>query len=109
MTPPEEPAFQEAWQAEAYALGLLLQERGLIDRAEWSGALGAELARTRDDGSHYYEHWLTTLERLLAAKGILTAEALAERKAAWAEAAARTPHGQPIELANAAARTQPSS
>ena len=52
-----------------------------------------------DDGTEYYLDWLAALERLSTAKGLTTAKTLADLRDAWQMAAARTPHGQPIELA----------
>nr|MBX2838405.1 nitrile hydratase subunit beta [Gammaproteobacteria bacterium] len=49
---------------------------------------------TRD----YYQHWLHALESLVAKKQLTSSKALLDRKAEWHEAAARTPHGEPIEL-----------
>jgi Nitrile hydratase beta subunit len=49
-------------------------------------------------GSHYYEHWLVALERLVTAKGLIDGAALELRKEAWADAYRHTPHGQPVEL-----------
>jgi hypothetical protein len=51
-----------------------------------------------DDGSLYYEHWLLALERLIAAKQVLSASELDRRKSAWTRAYLSTPHGQPVEL-----------
>jgi hypothetical protein len=38
------------------------------------------------------------LEGLVTSRGLAPAASLAERKAAWAEAYRRTPHGRPVEL-----------
>jgi len=51
-----------------------------------------------DDGTHYYEHWLTALERMVALKGLSDSSAMLERKNAWADAYRHTPHGKPVEL-----------
>jgi len=93
-------AFDEAWQAQAFALAMLLQERGLITAAEWAQRLGAEIAGAgpEDGASRYYERWLAALERLLADKGLASPAELAGRQAAWRAAAKATPHGQPILL-----------
>jgi nitrile hydratase accessory protein len=85
--------FDEPWQAQAFALAVTLQDRGVISEAEWSEALGAEIAAAPD--APYYECWLAALERLVAS---LTAADLQRFRHAWAHAAARTPHGMPIEL-----------
>jgi nitrile hydratase accessory protein len=99
----EGPVFAEPWQAQAFALAVQLHAQGVFSWSDWAEALAAELkaAEARgeaDDGSRYYEHWLAALERLVGAHGLAAPDALAERKAAWAEAYRRTPHGQPVEL-----------
>jgi nitrile hydratase accessory protein len=98
------PVFAEPWEAQAFALAVELSARGHFSWKEWAAALAAELTAAAgrgdpDDGSRYYERWLTALERLLAAKGITDPAALVVRKDAWAEAYRRTPHGTPVELA----------
>jgi nitrile hydratase accessory protein len=93
------PVFVEPWQAQAFAMAVRLSEQGYFTWKEWAAALAAELKSSEpDDGSHYYEHWLKALERLVAAKGLAEPAALAERKQAWADAYRRTPHGKPVEL-----------
>jgi nitrile hydratase accessory protein len=93
-----EPTFAEPWEAQAFALAVALQERGAFTATEWAQALGAEIAAGPTAAS-YYEHWLAALESLLAVKGVADADTLARCRDAWARAAARTPHGAPIELA----------
>jgi nitrile hydratase accessory protein len=98
------PVFAEPWQAQAFALAVKLSEQGHFTWKEWAASLGAELqAAARrgepDDGSRYYEHWLTALERLVTAKGLTDRDALLTRREAWAEAYRATPHGTPVELA----------
>jgi nitrile hydratase accessory protein len=102
------PVFAEPWQAQAFALAVKLSEQAHFTWKEWAAALADELkaAASRgepDDGSHYYDHWLATLERLLSAKGLTDPAALLARKEAWAEAYRRTPHGKPVELCAASA------
>jgi nitrile hydratase accessory protein len=97
------PVFAEPWQAQAFALAVSLSEDGHFTWKEWATALAEELkvAASRgepDDGSHYYEHWLAALERLVAAKGLSDAAAMLARKEAWTDAYRRTPHGKPVEL-----------
>jgi len=97
------PVFAEAWQAQAFALAVKLSEKGYFTWKEWAATLAEELqtAAARgepDDGSHYYEHWLMALERLVLAKGLMDLTALQTRKQQWAEAYRHTPHGRPIEL-----------
>jgi nitrile hydratase accessory protein len=99
------PVFAEPWQAQAFAMAVKLSELGYFTWKEWAAALAAELQAaanrgTPDDGSLYYHHWLAALEHLVATKGLVTSDALAARKEAWAEAYRRTPHGKPVELGN---------
>ena len=63
------PVFAEPWEAQAFALAVKLSEQGHFTWKEWAAALADELKAAADrgepdDGSHYYEHWLATLERL---------------------------------------------
>jgi nitrile hydratase accessory protein len=97
------PVFAEPWQAQAFAMAVRLSEQGYFTWKEWAAALADELKAASDrgepdDGSHYYEHWLTALERLVAAKGLSNPTALLERKQAWADAYRHTPHGKPVVL-----------
>ena len=97
------PVFAEPWQAQAFALAVKLSEQGHFTWKEWAAALACELKAAADrgepdDGSHYYEHWLATLERLVTARGLSDPEALLVRKEAWADAYRHTPHGKPVEL-----------
>jgi nitrile hydratase accessory protein len=98
------PVFAEPWQAQAFALAVRLSEQGWFTWHEWAETLGAQfkaaVARGEpDDGSHYYEHWLAALEKLVTAKGLSNAAALMKRKEEWSAAYRATPHGQPVELA----------
>ncbi len=90
--------FAEPWQAQAFALAVKLSEQGHFTWKEWAAALADELKGKSDDGSHYYEHWLATLERLVTAKGLSDPAAMAARKDAWADAYRHTPHGKPVQL-----------
>ena len=99
----EGPVFREPWEAQAFAMALMLYERGVFTWNEWAETLAAEIKRAQaagdpDTGETYYHHWLATLERLVAAKGVATGELLHRYRDAWDHAADRTPHGKPIEL-----------
>lgn len=100
------PVFRAPWEAQAFGLTLALHERGLFTWREWAAALGAEIqaAGAQDDGTNYYVHWLAALEKLAAAKGLVTDTELVQRKNDWDAAARATPHGKPIELKNRPAR-----
>jgi nitrile hydratase accessory protein len=92
--------FAAPWQAQVFALTVELHAQGAFSWPEWTNALGAQLAAAgpEDDGSQYYEHWLSALERLVVAKQLAATAALGKRKLAWAAAYLRTPHGQPVSL-----------
>jgi nitrile hydratase accessory protein len=99
----EGPVFREPWEAQAFAMAVALNGRGLFTWSEWAATLADEIKRAQaagdpDTGETYYKHWLATLERLVAAKGVATAELLHRYRDAWDHAADRTPHGKPIEL-----------
>lgn len=99
----ELPVFHEPWQAQAFAMTLQLHERGLFTWAEWAQALSRQITAAQaggdpDLGDTYWQHWLAALEGLVAAKGAGAAHELRDTAEAWAHAAQRTPHGQPIVL-----------
>ena len=80
-----------------------LHDRGLFTWTEWAATLGDEIKKAQaagdpDTGETYYHHWLATLERIVAAKGVADAAALVRTREAWQRACERTPHGTPIEL-----------
>ena len=97
------PVFREPWEAQAFALALALHGRGLFTWSEWAATLADQIKRAQaagdpDTGETYYRHWLATLERLVAAKGVASSETLHRYRDAWDRACDRTPHGAPIEL-----------
>ncbi|MGQ0751276.1 MAG: nitrile hydratase accessory protein [Betaproteobacteria bacterium] len=97
------PVFRAPWEAHAFAMALALHEKGVFAWSEWAATLGDEIKKARaagdpDTGETYYRHWLATLERIVAEKGVTTMQALTQHYAAWHRAALRTPHGTPIEL-----------
>ena len=99
----EGPVFRAPWEAQAFAMAVMLQERGHFAWTEWASRLAEEIAAARargetDDGRRYYHYWLDTLEKLVADKRIILADELRARRDAWEQAAAATPHGQPIVL-----------
>ena len=60
------PVFREPWEAQAFAMALALQQRGLFTWSEWATALGQEIKRAQtagdpDTGDTYYRHWLANL------------------------------------------------
>jgi len=99
----EGPVFRAPWEAQAFGMAVALHARGHFAWKEFVRYLTEEIAAAgargeSDDGSRYYEYWLTALERLVADRGLVpTAERLT-RKDEWDRAARTTPHGKPIVL-----------
>ena len=108
----DEPVFHAPWQAQAFALTLQLHERGLFTWPQWAQALAARVADAaaaadpdpldprdpREAADRYYGQWLAALEHLLRERQAVGEAELQRHARAWEHAAARTPHGQPIEL-----------
>jgi len=97
------PVFREPWEAQAFAMTLALFDKGLFAWPEWAAMLGETIKAARaagdpDTGATYYHHWLATLERMVTEKAVASRANLHTYRDAWAHAAARTPHGAPIEL-----------
>ena len=97
------PVFRAPWEAQAFAMTLALNARGVFTWREWADALAAEFAAAAargepDDGTRYYEHWLAAFEKLVASKNVIGGRELEERVEDWDAAARATPHGKPIEL-----------
>jgi hypothetical protein len=97
------PVFSAPWEAQVFALVLTLRERGWVQGDEWMQHVAPAAVGT-PPGLHdtTFETWLQALESLVVARGwgdTRTLQALGE---AWAAAAVRTPHGQPIVLEPAA-------
>ena len=95
--------FAEPWQAHAFAMTLQLHEKGLFTWPEWAAALTQEISNAQqagdtDTGATYYTHWLNALEAMVLIKQWGTAKQIHDLEHAWEDAAARTPHGQPIVL-----------
>lgn len=95
------PVFAEPWQAQAFAMTVTLHQAGRFSWSEWAEALGAEIKHAGEDdagGARYYELWLAALEKLVTAKGLVSADDVDVTTEAWREAYLHTPHGHPVEL-----------
>lgn len=94
------PAFQEPWQAQAYAMAQVLIENGSMTRGDWSSAFGAAIrarlaAGAEDTTDTYFAAVGDALARVLALEG---AE-LDQKITGWRNAYETTPHGKPVVLA----------
>jgi nitrile hydratase accessory protein len=97
------PVFNEPWEAHAFALAVRLSETGFYSWREWTAFLTQEIQSAQqqgdpDLGTTYYHHWLSALEKLCAAKGLVESTAMTRRKEQWRQAYLHTPHGQAVEL-----------
>ena len=99
----DQPPFEAPWQAQAFALAVHLNERGLFSWSEWADALAAERRRSSEAGiadepQQYYLDWLQALENLLTQRDAAMAEDLRAFREAWVAAYEATPHGHPVRL-----------
>lgn len=99
---PDDPGpLAEPWEAQVFALVVALQERGLFTQADWACALGRMIrSEGEPEAAADYGRWLATLETLLAERGVTDSVSVQARSDAFLRAAAATPHGEPIVLAN---------
>ena len=98
--------FREPWQAKAFALVVLLHHDGHFSWDEWVQALAEEVstAPQRDDENAemaYHRQFLAALEKIAARCGLATEETMQARTLAWRRAYLNTPHGHPVDLADA--------
>lgn len=99
VAPPD--GFEEPWQARLFALTVALHERGAMTWPQWAAALGSRLRDPRFAGEGhgpYYRAWAQALADVLDRGGHVDAATIDAVERRWHEAAARTPHGRPIEL-----------
>lgn len=83
--------FDAPWQGRVFGMARTLAEAGLYSWDEFREALIAQLdgvVSTGDDFA-YYDYFQLALEQLLASKGVVASESLAERTAVFAQ----RPHG----------------
>ncbi len=82
-----ELTFEAPWQGRAFGLAVALYHRGVFVWDEFRDRLIAEIssqdtkASEEDPGSAYYERWLSSLEKLLVEKGLLSREEVESRRA----------------------------
>ncbi|MFL5289111.1 MAG: nitrile hydratase accessory protein [Rhodopila sp.] len=104
VEPGDAPAFREPWQAKAFALVVLLHREGHFGWDDWVRTLSEEIAaspqRADEDAEQaYHRQFLAALEKIVAAQGMTSPEAMQVRKQAWRRAYLNTPHGHAVDLA----------
>jgi nitrile hydratase accessory protein len=95
------PVFPAPWAANAFAMTLMLHENGVFTWPQWAERLGAAISAQSGDDTDpetYWRCWLSALETTIAETGLAGDVELENLREAWREAAARTPHGEPITL-----------
>ncbi len=102
-TGPDGLVFREPWEAQSFAMTLVLHEKGVFTWPEWVETLVGEIKRAQengdpDRGDTYYSHWLAALERIISEKGVSDDLTITSHQVAWGRAVDRTPHGEPILL-----------
>jgi nitrile hydratase accessory protein len=95
--------FSAPWEAQAFAMVVMLHERKLFTWSEWAETLSSEIRRAQtlgdpDNGRTYYHHWLRALEKLVISKSITSAGMLGVLREQWDAAARETAHGEPVLL-----------
>jgi nitrile hydratase subunit beta len=66
----DEPPFTHEWEARVFAVNTLLLRKGVYNLDEFRHAI-ERMEPASYLASGYYERWLTAIETLLAAKGVL--------------------------------------
>ena len=71
-----EHPFKEPWQAQAFAIAVMLNEKGLFSWDEWAEVFSKVLADAgpNDDPENYYLHWMEALETISNMKGLFWGE-----------------------------------
>jgi len=100
------PVFNAPWEAQAFSLVIALYEKGLFSWGEWASQLSEQIAIAQaegdpDLGNTYYQHWMRALEKLVASKGLSSAEEIGEKARQWHQAYLNTPHGMPVKILSA--------
>ena len=89
--------FDAPWESRAFGMAMVLHQRSTYTWPEFSSRLATEISAQAEDaqgervlpapdgtGAHYYERWLSSLEKLLVEKRILSTDELEARTAEFA-------------------------
>jgi len=76
-----ELVFDEAWQGRIFGMTVAMSHDDSFEWREFQAQLIAEIAHAEREGesTSYYERWVHAFEQLLADKGLVDPDALAER------------------------------
>ena len=100
------PLFNDSWEAEAFAIGRILVDTGVVSRQEWMAVISDEIRKAQeagdpDRGDTYYQHWMNALERVCLEHDLIDPETYPEHVRLWSLAVSNTPHGVAIAFQNA--------
>ena len=81
-----EPLFQAPWEARAFSIAVVLNEKHVYPWRDFSQSLAAEIAQAdaRGTDSTYYERWYAALEKLVTAAGLVSQDEIDQRTAEYA-------------------------
>lgn len=107
LTPEPDTIFEEPWQAEVFATTVSLSRQGAFTWPEWVETFAAHIKeepqrQEEDVPTAYYRQWLAALESVTSDRLQLSPASVDQRQGEWERAYLNTPHGQPVELTNAA-------
>jgi nitrile hydratase accessory protein len=88
-----ELVFAEPWEGRAFGLTMALVDAGTIDYETFRTALIERIGAARSDDFRYYRCWLQALEQVLAGAGLVSAQDVGTRSAAFAARPAGHDHG----------------
>jgi nitrile hydratase accessory protein len=76
-----ELVFQAPWESRAFGVAIALHDAGAIDYEAFRSRLIAEIAEHEavEDGTAYYERWLSALEELLIEQRIVSTAEIGQR------------------------------
>ena len=95
--------FISPWQADLFAIAVLLCEAGHLDRAELSEAVQQAASSASPEygmaaGEERFTAALRALERALADRGIANRREIDSAQDEWRQAYLETPHGASVKL-----------
>jgi hypothetical protein len=97
------PAFDEPWQAQAYAMAQVLIENGLMTPGGWASAFGAAIrSRLASGAEDTTDTYFAAIGDALASELKLDEAELDQIMTDWRNAYETTPHGKPVILADKA-------
>lgn len=103
MSAAPQPVFEAPWHAQAFAMAVHLNARGVFEWPEWTQVFGRVLAqhgvaKELNGGDDYFLAWVSALEQICTQKGVAQTGALSELKSSWERAYLATPHGDPVRV-----------